>query len=104
MLHDPTDLWNGWNNPKFTRAQAEKFIAWIHAPEQKETWKDSMPENFKFVGDTLFTNWTYDNGEETEWETIEPDMIAGVPHYGIGSWSWCWQACDSENEANEVWI
>jgi hypothetical protein len=101
MLHDPTDLWNGWNNPKFTRAQAEKFIAWMHSPAQAEIWKESMPENFKFENDKLFTSWSYDNNEQTEWEEITPEMINGIPHYGIGSWSWCWQACETELEANE---
>jgi hypothetical protein len=108
MLHDPTDLWNGWNNPKFTLEQAQTFIAWTNAPEQEKTWKQDMPETFFFNNDVngnarLFTCWKYHDDTQSDIEEMKPEEIDGVNYYGIGSWSWCWTACETENEANEVW-
>jgi hypothetical protein len=101
MLHDPTDLWNGWHNPQFTREQAETFVAWMNAPAQSDLWAESMLEKFKFEDNKLLTMWIYNDGSTSGWNEISPTLIDGKPYYGIGSWSWCWVACDSELEANE---
>ena len=101
MLHDPTNLWNGWNNPQFTLEQAQLFVDWTNAPEQKETWASDMPEKFYFRDDRLFSTWL--DEDETNEQEIHPHEINGTMYYGIGNWSWCWQACETENEANEIW-
>jgi hypothetical protein len=103
LLHDPTDLWNGWNNPKFNFEQAQLFIDWTNAPEQKTTWRNiDNPERFSIVDGQIFCTYTgYEN--ETDVQEIKAEEIDGVKYYGIGNWAWVWQACKTENEANEVW-
>lgn len=104
MQHDPTDLWNGWHNPKMTFEQARIFIDWSNAPENFDSWKRDMPETFIVRENKIFSTWDDDpTYGKYPTEEIKPETINGTNHYGIGTYAWCWVACETEDEANEVY-
>jgi len=105
-LYDPTDLWNGWHNPLFTIEQAKKIISYMAANGNFLYEEDSYSTDGVNIYYHLHdTNWrTYDGStpKKMNTEQVMPEIINGVKYYKIGYWSWCWQACATLDEANEI--
>ena len=83
-LRQPRELWNGFDCPYFTKAQAEKVAATFNADP-------FPPEVFKFDAATNAYHVKF-------WDDSDPWVfgacrIEGVGEdvFAIGAWGWCWQ-------------
>jgi hypothetical protein len=77
-FHNPTNLWNGWNNPCFNKETTIEIL------DQLVSTEEDIFLQYTFDGDNLVITDDY------EPYTIEPTIINGVNYYSIGNFEWCW--------------
>lgn len=101
--YDPTERWNGWLCPRFTRAEAERIVAAVAAENSAdvERWGAAEGETLRWHGDVLLIVPAAHVGSEDEAERIEPDA-SGL--YSVGAWAWTWYdaaSLDATFDGNE---
>ena len=76
------------------------LIDWMNNQDEDSGWNET--EMHVHMDGKVFVQFEGENGKP-EIEEIKTEVINGAMYYGIGSWSWCWQACNTEAEATEVY-
>lgn len=82
-LVDPTNLWNGWLSPGFTRETAEEVVRWI------EEVNGPDDDQLSWDGDEV----VHETPMYRDEPGYRPDRIGPTEHdgrYYIGSWQWTW--------------
>jgi hypothetical protein len=78
--------WNGWAVPFFT-LETVRVIAGAVSADLDDPTTVTLDDG----GVWLRGQWEY---EDPRGERIDPVMIDGVAHYGVGAMSWCWHEVD----------
>lgn len=85
-------LWNGWVCPEFTRAEVDRYIAFLATSPNPE-----MYEKAEWDGNVLvMTDPDYPD---------EPTRIEPCAHglYGMGSYNWTWYVVGDGDPLYERW-
>lgn len=82
--------WNGWANPYFDKATAEKIYDEI-TMNQTDGYKWNYCEEKKEFNVTMETE------EGTEWfDSCKLEIIDGMELYPVGNQNFCWQVLNTE--------
>ena len=87
--YDPTDLWNGWLCPAFTRPEAQRVADWSNRMAA-EAGTDAAAV-FEWDGDILVQTENKGHGVDEYVERIAADAAG---RYSIGAYGWTWYAID----------
>lgn len=80
------ETWNGWQCPRFPKAEADRLMADLNAAAQ------TFPEQyFTITFDEVTQRYAVHDPQHADdpW-VIEAELFDGEPCYGIGAGSWVW--------------
>ena len=93
-LVDPTDRWNGWLCPAFTRAAAEGVVEMLNA--QHAQFGDDCSDRAEWDGDVVVVHTPAHEGEPG----YRPERVAPDDHgrYSIGAYCYTWTFAPAAGE------
>lgn len=84
-----TGGWNGWAQPGFEKAEADKVAAFFGATEYRFVTYDEKTDEYVFSFD----------GNEDRYGALEFDTVDGKKKlYSLGAFGWCWSRSEEEEE------